>query len=360
MKFTLILLALFFSTNAFANAGACSTFIPIIGNTEFVEVDGVCLIDEETSLNDLVFEGSTLRYSEDLNLLFTILVNGGKRAALIPNDILYVLEPGNEGHAKQFAKAFWKALGFDEFGDAEIGPIHGKTIEKLNNERRKNKRLREENRQLREKNEAFRDRETAAELKRFEEKIIESQESGDEEGEIGIPIDVDQSSGEMVGLINSPDVNKNILGIEMLLRAYKRENRLLRKLNGYSKGRKVKWHSQGSYQLKSHSWMNEGQYLQSNNGRYKFVMQGDGNLVMYSGEKAIWSSGTSGKGKYPYKLKMQRDGNLVIYGMGKAIWSTRTNKKGRGPYRLVMQSDRNVVLYDKLGKALWSTGTWNH
>jgi hypothetical protein len=54
------------------------------------------------------------------------------------------------------------------------------------------------------------------------------------------------------------------------------------------------------------------------------VMQGDGNLVVYtSGGQPIWSSGTAGnEGAY---LSVQGDGNVVIYSSGGgALWSTGT------------------------------------
>lgn len=358
MKLSLILIVLIFSTNAFAVAGACGKFISEGIDIEFIEVEGMCLIDEDTSLDDLTYNGIALRYSEDLKLFYTIIVNDGDRAALIPNDILYVLEPGNELAFGQIIKLVTKAFTSEDFGNGEIGPVLGQTLDELAKERRENERLREENRKLREENRHYNESDTDPELKELEKEMEESLKNGNDNGDIGIPTDDGQSSGEMVALINSPSLDKNILGIGMLTRAYRHQNRVLRKLNRYSNGRKIRRRPQGSDRIRSHSWMNEGEYLKSRNGKYKFVLRGDGNLVLYSGKKAIWSSKTGGKGKYPFKLKMQRDGNLVVYGMGKAIWSSKTNKKGRGPYRLVMQSDRNVVLYDSLGKALWSTSTW--
>jgi hypothetical protein len=43
------------------------------------------------------------------------------------------------------------------------------------------------------------------------------------------------------------------------------------------------------------------------------------------------------------------DGNLVIYGKTKAVWSTGTSGRGTAPYKLVMQGDGNLVIYDKNG-----------
>ncbi|WIB65313.1 hypothetical protein [Curtobacterium sp. MCBD17_040] len=135
------------------------------------------------------------------------------------------------------------------------------------------------------------------------------------------------------------------------------------------------------------------------------ALQADGNAVVYNtAGKAVWASGTSGKGsgvvlsidnygqlnltrngstlwnnKRPgadtltqngvltagqslwdtakrRELIVQADGNVVVYKDKKAAWSTRTN--GKGGTKLTLQSDGNLVLYTKAGKAIWSTGTY--
>ena len=115
-----------------------------------------------------------------------------------------------------------------------------------------------------------------------------------------------------------------------------------------------------------------------------FIMQHDGNLVLYApGGAALWSSGTHGR--YGAFLGVQDDGNVVIYAPG-AVWSTNTVGAGGTPppppgtcgalvpdralgvndsltscsgrYLLVHQGDGNVVLYNTAnGSALWATGT---
>ena len=69
------------------------------------------------------------------------------------------------------------------------------------------------------------------------------------------------------------------------------------------------------------------QSLESRNGRYRLIYQGDGNLVILDlnvrGGKPIWNSGTAGSA--PGILKMQDDGNLVLYNQaGAALWNTET------------------------------------
>ena len=90
------------------------------------------------------------------------------------------------------------------------------------------------------------------------------------------------------------------------------------------------------------------------NGNYAFIMQTDGNLVLYNGSTAIWASNTSGNpGAY---CTMQSDGNLVVYSSsGGALWATGTN--GNPGAYVTLQTDGNVVVYSSSNVALWATGT---
>ena len=125
-----------------------------------------------------------------------------------------------------------------------------------------------------------------------------------------------------------------------------------------SAGRHVAWTINVGDHIVSHREIAEGSYLESNNNRYKLVVQGDGNLVIYEGAIPVWATGTDGKGVPPFKLAMQGDGNLVMYdGNGKPTWDSKTNAKGRGPFRLTMQDDRNIVIYDSQGKSTWASNT---
>lgn len=101
--------------------------------------------------------------------------------------------------------------------------------------------------------------------------------------------------------------------------------------------------------------MFQGQQLQTADRRYRLVFQADGNLVLYSPNRALWSSNTHTKGsKY---VKLQDDGNLVIYdGNNHALWNTVTF--GNGSSRLIMQDDGNLVLYNNAGRAVWNTVTF--
>lgn len=62
------------------------------------------------------------------------------------------------------------------------------------------------------------------------------------------------------------------------------------------------------------------------------------------------------------KLVMQADGNLVLYSDNRPIWSsnTWTPNPARNGYVLVMQKDGNLVVYNKdTWRATWSSGTWD-
>lgn len=88
-------------------------------------------------------------------------------------------------------------------------------------------------------------------------------------------------------------------------------------------------------------------------GAYRLTLQDDGNLVLEDAGKAVWASGTNGKGVS--KAILQDDGNFVLYADKDAKWSTSTS--GKTADHLSIQPDRNVVLYSSDGAALWSSHT---
>ncbi|WP_442922085.1 hypothetical protein, partial [Microbispora sp. ATCC PTA-5024] len=95
-----------------------------------------------------------------------------------------------------------------------------------------------------------------------------------------------------------------------------------------------------------------GQSISSGDGRYSFVYQGDGNLVLYGPGGALWDSKTGGT--TAGVCVMQGDGNLVIYRPGGTpVWASGTSQDPGS--RLVVQGDANVVIYRPDGTAAWST-----
>jgi len=97
-----------------------------------------------------------------------------------------------------------------------------------------------------------------------------------------------------------------------------------------------------------------GAALQSPNGRYGvYVRSSNGVLVVRDlvAGRDIWTT----KALVDDWLTLQADGNAVLYSSGgKALWSTGTG--GKGDARLIIQNDGNFVLYDNSpNKALWSS-----
>jgi hypothetical protein len=108
--------------------------------------------------------------------------------------------------------------------------------------------------------------------------------------------------------------------------------------------------------LQANCEMIEGDYITSSDGKYRLLMQGDGNLVGYERSEPFWSSGTCGHGIPPFKLRCQDDGNAVIYdGIGNATWATGTH--GTAGQFVKMQTDRNIVFYDSAKKSVWASHT---
>ena len=97
-----------------------------------------------------------------------------------------------------------------------------------------------------------------------------------------------------------------------------------------------------------------GQYLLSYDERFRLILQGDGNLVLYSPSRAIWSTGTAGKGGA--HLAMQDDGNLVLYRYDwKPLWQTGTS--GKNAQKFIIQTDGNLVLYSSNLLPQWDSHT---
>lgn len=92
------------------------------------------------------------------------------------------------------------------------------------------------------------------------------------------------------------------------------------------------------------------------NGQYQLIFQTDGDLVLYKdGGRAIWSSGTAGRGAT--ELWMQNDGNFVIYANGRPIWLTST--QGNSNAFFAFQPDGNLVIYRSEAVWDWKNGFLN-
>lgn len=97
-----------------------------------------------------------------------------------------------------------------------------------------------------------------------------------------------------------------------------------------------------------------GQSIDTADRRFHLMLQRDGNLVLYSPNRATWASGTDGK--QVAFLAMQGDGNLVLYDKNnRPLWYSGT--AGRPNLHLTIQQDGNLVLYNFIGQPQWHTVT---
>ncbi len=106
--------------------------------------------------------------------------------------------------------------------------------------------------------------------------------------------------------------------------------------------------------LGSDASLRPGEFVRSCNGRYLFVHQADGNVVLYDEPAATPLFHTGTHGQATRVLVMQGDGNLVLYGAG-ALWDSRT--PGSSGSVLAVQDDGNVVIYTPAGRPIWATHT---
>ncbi|MFJ7311282.1 hypothetical protein ACIQVE_00660 [Pseudomonas sp. NPDC098747] len=123
----------------------------------------------------------------------------------------------------------------------------------------------------------------------------------------------------------------------------------------------------GSSDLPPNQTMTPGQYLQSENGRFRLVLQSDGNLVIREGESLVWIADSN----QPYSAtlrpkKMREPLQLVVSNSGflydpsrRRLWiaeSTHSSDKSLW-YNTFMsiQDDGNLVIYDqRTGVLRWA------
>ena len=97
--------------------------------------------------------------------------------------------------------------------------------------------------------------------------------------------------------------------------------------------------------------LSAGNSFTSSDGQSVLVMQGDGNLVVYTNGSPTWASGTAGQ---PGAIAaMQGDGNLVIYLNGVAIWASHT--WGNPGAKLTLRNGGTFQIVAPNGTVLYSS-----
>ncbi|TDH18077.1 hypothetical protein EXU57_24460 [Segetibacter sp. 3557_3] len=77
---------------------------------------------------------------------------------------------------------------------------------------------------------------------------------------------------------------------------------------------------------------------------YFLVLQGDGNLVLYTATGSpVWNTKTNGKAVTT--CSMQADGNLVLYNGSTPVWDSKTCCYPNNPTKLSVQDDGNLVIF---------------
>lgn len=95
-------------------------------------------------------------------------------------------------------------------------------------------------------------------------------------------------------------------------------------------------------------------FLQSDDGRFRIIMQQDCNLVLYKSQYHLWASGTDRRGNNCL-ASMQTDGNLVVYTASHSpVWASHTN--GHPGAFATIQNDGNLVVYQGT-RVLWASNT---
>jgi len=123
----------------------------------------------------------------------------------------------------------------------------------------------------------------------------------------------------------------------------------------------------GSPQLPPNQTMSPGQYLKSGNGRFRLIMQADGNLVIKDGDAVIWTADEKQSHSVTlYPRRMREPLQFVVSNSGflydpsrRRLWiaeSTHSTDKSLWFNTcMVMQDDGNLVIFDqRTGNLCWA------
>ncbi len=133
--------------------------------------------------------------------------------------------------------------------------------------------------------------------------------------------------------------------------------------------------SAGPETVRPKTTLYHGDSVTSSDGRFRLAFEEDGNLVLrlLANGKELWSSGTAGS--QANRVVMQGDGNLVIYSDGNlaingnstpatiTVWASDSDSEVRRQAdrqawsTLTLQNDGNLVLRSNNGTVVWASNT---
>lgn len=106
--------------------------------------------------------------------------------------------------------------------------------------------------------------------------------------------------------------------------------------------------------MTSNDELRKGDFLISNNKKFKAVFEEDGNLVIY-GWKPIWTSESHGC-KDAHRLVMQEDCNFVMYTKAdNPCWHTASNASCPCKQNRLFLRDDGVLVVDNNGTEMWNS-----
>lgn len=97
------------------------------------------------------------------------------------------------------------------------------------------------------------------------------------------------------------------------------------------------------------------QSIYSENGKYRLTMQANGNLVLFSNGKVVWTTNTAGTSFG--RFRMQDDGNIAIFSHDRNIVRWNLERSFPSPYGFVLQNDGNMGIYNTANRPIWASNT---
>ncbi|XP_071760083.2 B-type lectin plumieribetin-like [Centroberyx gerrardi] len=100
--------------------------------------------------------------------------------------------------------------------------------------------------------------------------------------------------------------------------------------------------------------LRKGDYLLSDDEKYKAIFQEDGNFAIYKGGSCTWKADTASS--QPFRILLQKDNNLVMYTRGdNTFWETATAGTTQSErMRLTLTNQGHLVL-DNNGQTIWTS-----